>query len=433
MTKYIKTPFSVVDEIMAFADSPQYPTNVHIEAKAPGRLDAEKMWAAVHAALDVHPLARARKLPPEPRDKQLFWEITPTPGHDPFLVVEAGDEAGVSRARNQLLSLQVPLHESPPLRVWLVRCDSGDHLILNVHHAVADGIGTLRFLRSILRAYNDQPDETADVDPLEARDLEQLYSASNLEAQARRLTSFVSSMRAQMIEHTPISAGDGLDSTGYGCFHLTLEAEEVEALNPKKYSAGTYNDLLVAAMHRTVESWNEGQGNDSDVLKVTSPVNLRPKEWWFEVFGNFAMAFATHTTPGDRTDPEQLMEKVTGQSRIAKEKGFAEAMLVGLGMNTKLPVWAKDLMFRNSGEKAPIGITLTNAGRIGEELSFGDDGDAIEVWMSPPAAMPDGLGLGITSYNGKIHLAFRHCYELFDDDSVAEFAELYRETLHWLG
>jgi len=107
---------------------------------------------------------------------------------------------------------------------------------LNVHHAAADGIGTLRFLRSILRAYNDQPDKTADIDALEARDLDQLYSASNLEEQTRRLTSFVSSMRAQMIEHSPIAASDGLDCTGCGCFHLTLEADEVAALNPKKYT-----------------------------------------------------------------------------------------------------------------------------------------------------------------------------------------------------
>jgi NRPS condensation-like uncharacterized protein len=427
------TPFSVVDEIMGFADSPQYPVSVHIEVKAPGQLNAEKMQAAVHAALDMHPLARARKLPPKPRDKQLFWEITPTPGSDPFLVIEGGSEAGVSRARNQLLSLQVPLHDSPPLRVWLVRCDSGDHLILNVHHAAADGIGTLRFLRSILHAYNDQPDETADVDALEVRDLHQLYSASNLVAQTRRLKSFASSMQAQMKENTPISANDGLDSTGYGCFHLTLEAEDVATLNPKKHTAGTFNDLLVAAMHAAVEIWNERQGDDSDILKVTSPVNLRPKEWWFEVFGNFAMAFATHTTPVDRESPAQLMTTITDQSRVAKEKGFAEAMLVGLGMNTKLPVWVKNLMFSNPGEKAPVGITLTNAGRIGEELSFGDDGEAVEVWMSPPAAMPDGLGLGITNYNGKIHLAFRHCYELLSDDSVADFAELYRETLDWLS
>ena len=131
----IQTPFSPIDEILELTDTAQYPVNVHIEAKAAGTLDATRMRAAVHSALDKHPLARARKIRAKQSDKQSHWEITDAPGIDPFLVVEAGTEAGVSRARNQLLSTQVTLHESPPLRVWLVRCESGDHLILNVSHA----------------------------------------------------------------------------------------------------------------------------------------------------------------------------------------------------------------------------------------------------------------------------------------------------------
>ena len=60
----IQTPFSAVDEALDLADTPHYPVNVHIEVKAAGRLDAEKMRAALQAALLKHPLARARKLPP---------------------------------------------------------------------------------------------------------------------------------------------------------------------------------------------------------------------------------------------------------------------------------------------------------------------------------------------------------------------------------
>jgi hypothetical protein len=60
----VQTPFSPIDELLELTDNPRYPVNVHIEAKAPGTLDAERMHAAVHTALDVHPLARARKIPP---------------------------------------------------------------------------------------------------------------------------------------------------------------------------------------------------------------------------------------------------------------------------------------------------------------------------------------------------------------------------------
>ena len=132
-------------------------------------------------------------------------------------------------------------------------------------------------------------------------------------------------------------------------------------------------------------------------------------------------------------DPEALMLSVVEQSRIAKEQGFAEAMLLGLGLGSRLPVWMKNLMFQGPGETRATSATLTNAGRISEALSFGEQGDALEVWMSPPAVMPDGLGLGVASYNGRIHLAFRHSYELLDDDAAAEFAELFHESLRWLS
>jgi NRPS condensation-like uncharacterized protein len=429
----IQTPFSAVDEALDLADSAHYPVNVHIEAKAGGHLDAEKLRAAVQSAMQTHPLARAFKVPPEPKDKVVYWEVSETTGVDPFLVVEGGDGAGVDRARSQLLSIQVPLHEAPPLRVWLVRCDSGDHVILNVHHAAADGIGTLRFLRSILRAYNNEEDQTGDVDALDARDLDQYYGASSRTEKSKRLMSFLSAMRRQMAEHTGVSKCGAIQRSGYGCYHLTLDAEEVAELNPKEHVEATFNDLLVGALHRTVEDWNDSQEDGTELVRIMSPVNLRPKEWWFEVFGNFAVSFATNSRQRDRKSPERLMAAITDQSRVAKEKGFAESLLLGLSVNSRLPAWAKDLLFQNAGEKGAASAILTNAGRIGEALSFGDDGDAAEVWISPPAPMPDGLGIGVTNYNGRIHLSFRHSYELLSDEAVADFAELYRESLHWLS
>jgi NRPS condensation-like uncharacterized protein len=96
-------------------------------------------------------------------------------------------------------------------------------------------------------------------------------------------------------------------------------------------------------------------------------------------------------------------------------------------------VWVKNLMFQGSNTTHTASATLTNAGRISEEIGFGDEGDSLEVWMSPPAVMPDGIGLGVTNYNGKIHLSFRHSYELLDDAAMGEFAELFHQSLVWLS
>jgi len=191
--------------------------------------------------------------------------------------------------------------------------------------------------------------------------------------------------------------------------------------------------LLVAAMHRTVQVWNDERDAASALVRVTSPVNLRPRDWWYEVFGNFAMSFATNTEPRQRKQPRTLMKAVLEQSNVAKEEGFAQSALLGLGLGSKLPFWAKNLMFQNPGGSSVTSAALTNAGRIGEPLVFGKLGQATEVWMSPPAVMPDGLGLGVTSYNGNMHLSFRHCYELLDDDAAQAFAELFHDSLRWLS
>lgn len=430
---YQKTPFSPIDEILDLTDSDAYPVNVHIEVRAPDSIDAARMRDAVAAAIEIHPLARARRLPPAAGDKQLFWEVHDSAGIDPLQVFEAGDDESVARVRSQFLSTRVPLHESPPLRVALVRSDDGDHLILNVSHAAADGIGTLRFLRSVLRAYSGEKDETGLIEPLTARDIESLCAPTTQEAKLKRFKTYAASMKSQLPAPTNVATVSDTDSISYGCLHYTVTVDDMAELDPKRHVQGTFNDLLVAAMHRTVQVWNDQQDTETALVRVTSPVNLRPKDWWFEVFGNFAMSFATNTDARQREEPDKLMLAVLEQSRIAKEEGFAESMLLGLGLGSKLPFWAKNLMFQNPGGSSVTSAALTNAGRISEPLVFGEMGEATEVWMSPPAVMPDGLGLGITSYNGNMHLSFRHCYELLDDAGAQAFAQLFHEQLRWLS
>jgi NRPS condensation-like uncharacterized protein len=431
---YIKTPFSPIDEILALTDSDAYPVNVHIEARAPGTIDAACMREAVAAAIAIHPLARARRLPPAAGDKQIFWEVHDAAGIDPLQVFEAGDDESVDRVRSQFLSARVPLHESPPLRIALVRRAGGDHLILNVNHAAADGIGTLRFLRSVLRAYSGEADDTGAADPLTARDVESLYAPTTRADKLRRFKTYAASLKTHLPAPTSVAVVSETDRIAYGCLHYTLSAEDVAELNPKRHINGTFNDLLVAAMHRTVQVWNDQQDTESALVRVTSPVNLRPKDWWYEVFGNFAMSFATNTEPRQREEPDELMKAVLEQSNLAKEEGFAQSMLLGLGLSSKLPFWAKNLMFQNPGGSSSVtSAALTNAGRISEPLVFGELGEATEVWMSPPAVMPDGIGLGVTSYNGNMHLSFRHCYELLDDAGAQAFAELFHESLRWLS
>ncbi len=54
------TGFNIVDYPMFNLDRPQESMSVHIEVRASGRIDAEKLCRAIWRATETHPMARAR-------------------------------------------------------------------------------------------------------------------------------------------------------------------------------------------------------------------------------------------------------------------------------------------------------------------------------------------------------------------------------------
>ena len=140
------TPVTLLDDHFIHSDSARHPMSVHIEIRVSGRIDAGRLRSAVGSAIALHPMARARLGPTDLTSKTLNWEITPEPEFDPLTVVAADTHEELQYAREQLVSVRVPLEASPPFRVYLVRYPGGDYLILNVNHAAGDGIGTVRLM-----------------------------------------------------------------------------------------------------------------------------------------------------------------------------------------------------------------------------------------------------------------------------------------------
>ena len=64
---------------------------------------------------------------------------------------------------------------------------------------------------------------------------------------------------------------------------------------------------------------------------------------------------------------------------------------------------------------------------------MGDAGDVIKFWFSPPMFGSDGLGMGASGYQGALHVCFRYEHTLMSADAISDFADLYRESLHWLS
>ncbi|HET9444063.1 MAG TPA: hypothetical protein VFO65_12115, partial [Acidimicrobiales bacterium] len=92
-------PFNVVDEVVHLLDTPSEPWSIELELEVTGRLDDDRLRAAVGAALQHHPMARARMVPARRVDRRYRWEISERPDLDPLGVLECGDDDGVDAAR----------------------------------------------------------------------------------------------------------------------------------------------------------------------------------------------------------------------------------------------------------------------------------------------------------------------------------------------
>src|SRR5205809_7579416 len=172
----MRVAFNVIDETIWFIDRPHEPWTVQAEVRAAGRLDDERLRLAVRSALARHPMARARQAPWRFWQTGFTWEITEDAQVDALSIVDCPDDAALARVRSDLYGRPVPLMTSPPLRVRLAHHPAGDLILLGVNHAASDGLGTLRLLASIVRAYAGAPDPAPDLDPLPVRHLRAPFS-----------------------------------------------------------------------------------------------------------------------------------------------------------------------------------------------------------------------------------------------------------------
>jgi NRPS condensation-like uncharacterized protein len=430
----VRVPFNVVDETIRVLDRPDEPWTIQVEAWTARPLDADRVRAAVRAAIGRHPMARARQAPWGPAQWTLAWEIPDEPDLDPLGVVAAGDDEALSEARARLYGRAIPLDESPPLRAWLVRHPGGDGILLSVSHAAADGLGSLRMLASIVRAYGGARDPVPDVDPLAVRELQALFAARGLVERGRAVAGFLAELgrgKARVAPH------GGSPCDGYGFHHERLTVDETAALDSGRPRGATVNDHLVAALHLTIGEWNAEHRGPSGRFGVMVPVNLRPPERRHEIVGNFSSFVSVVTTPADRTEPARALAAVRAQTRRIRQGDGREALIDFLTGVVRPPAWLRQLLavsLRPGIERGLDTAVLSNLGRLDDPPAFGSGvGDATAVWFSPPAPLPLGLSIGAVTTAHRLHLVFRYRHALLGPAAAGRFASSYRAALRRLA
>jgi NRPS condensation-like uncharacterized protein len=434
-----RAQLNILDELYLHLDREDEPWSVHLEVQAEGRIDADRLADAIRRAAELHPVARARLSDSSATDRRYHWEIADELAEAPLEVVECSDGAEVERARERALGAVPSLDDAPPFALTLIQRPSGDSLILNIHHAAGDGIGALRLMGSILRAYAGEDDPVPDVDPIEARDIGKIVSTSLADrlSRGRALVEHMARFATPPARVAPDGGVDEPDGPAYGFELIRLSAEEANAAMELRRDGATMNDVLIGALGVAIRRWNEQHEGDGGRIALMMPVNLRPKEWRFDVIANFASYVTVHLAEDEQDELEAAIAATADRTRRIKDEGVAGLIVDLLQVPTALPTGIKQRLQQLiplTGDMVVDTAVLSNLGRLEGVPHLGDEAGAIRaVWFSPPGRMPLGASFGVATLGEELFITLRYRHALLAPTAAAEFGRLYRDLLTGAG
>lgn len=411
--------------------------SVQVEVRVSGRIDDDRLRAAIRYATEKHPIARARIQPFGEGAVRYFWDIPDQIDHLPLTVFEATRDSEVAAARSRLQSIQVPLSLSPAFLAYLVHHPKGDWLMLNVNHTMGDGLSTFRIIQSIVRHYAGDPDPVPDLDPLSVRDLKKLAGSKTFTQRLERIKLLVEHLDKARNAPTRV-AGKGVEVKnpdtvpGYGFELLAFSSQETRQFMARRVKPATVNDMLLAGLALAIKQWNARNGGKTGRTAIMMPVNLRPEAWWFEVVSNFSSYVSVSLLPAEQTDFNATTQAVCKQTAEYKEAGAAGVLIDLLEVPRLFPAILKARLrelFPLFGAKLMETTVLSNLGRLATSPSMGEAGRITDLYFTPPAPMPAGVSVGAASMEDRMFLTVRYRLAHFDAKAAREFGALYREVL----
>jgi NRPS condensation-like uncharacterized protein len=425
----VSLPLTMLDESLLLLQQTRATWNVQLELGTEGHLEEDRLRQAVLTSCRRHPLARARLARSPQGETSYQWDIVDEVDLDPLRVFDCPDAAALDRLRAQLYTPGIDLSVSPGFRVVLACRPEGDLVLLCASHIVADGVGVVRLMQSIVRAYRGQPDPPDPLPLAQARDLSSfLAPQSKGERWARQLEG-LRRVREALDPPSRIAVVGGTKRDGFGFAFRTLELGEATAPALVQRPAGTtINDVLVAALHLTVQSWNTKHEAPAGRIGVMMPVNVRPADRLWEVVSNLTSMVSISTVPNDRVNLAAATAAVAEQTDKIRRNNRAYGLYDLLAATSKAPLAVKRAVPRLihlAGDRFVDTAMLSNLGRIPEPPSFppAPAGQPTQLWFSPPCDPSCRVSIGVATSGKRLALVARYRHEQFDAAAAEEFID----------
>ncbi|MBT2489912.1 condensation protein [Streptomyces sp. ISL-96] len=445
----VRIPFPATDEVSRHCVSDDEPETVHIEVHLPGRLDPARLRTAFRRALLMHPRVLMREVPGRRHRQSFVWELTGEPDSDPVSFARPGPDA-LGRARARALTECPSLALSPPMRLEVIEVDGGTAagelpeagvpgatrsvLLLTMHHTALDAGSGLRVLATTAEQYGGSAALPV-AGPVRPDPSRPAATGGTGRVVCARPVRIAPDSRPEPVRTR--AAGNGM-----------LQAEL--PVPPRVGRSGglapwTVNDQLLVAASLMVGRWNVSQGRPAGPVRITMPVDDRPRGREMPM-GNGTRLLEVAMTSEDPRDPDLLLGERPDPAAVARllrttarrTRALKSVHGAPLGPGTSLltapflPVGIRGTLTRGARRAAaPWTSTLlvTNIGRIPYALDFGEAGRANAVWFSAPARMPRGLSVAAASTGGRLHVTLRWSRALLGDASGAYLTGLFEQAL----
>jgi NRPS condensation-like uncharacterized protein len=420
----------MLDEALLLLQEARSSWNVQFELGVDHHLDEAAFRQAVWSCCQRHPLARARLALARNGKTSYQWNFVDEMDRDPVRVVDCPDDAALDRLRAELYTPPIALDTSPGLRVALARRPGGDLVLLSVSHIVADGVGALRLMQTIARAYLLEPDSPDPLPLAQARDLGSFLAPKTRSERWARQMEGLRRFREALDAPSRIAVVGGSDRDDFGFVFRTLDLGETTTPGLVQRAPGTtVNDVLLAALHLTVQAWNSQRGVPTGRIGVMMPVNVRPAHRLWDVVSNLTSNVTVSTAPDDRVDLATATAAMTEQTHQMRRQDRAYGLHDLLEVIKKAPLPVKRAVPRLlplTSDRFVDTAMLSNLGRIPEPPTLGGSPGSgpPELWFSPPCDRACSVAIGVATSGQRLSLVARYRYDQFDAAAAEEFTDL---------
>jgi NRPS condensation-like uncharacterized protein len=396
-----------------------------------GRLDESRLKRALRVLLDAEPVLGCRfaadVVPP-------VWQRLEDLDALPLLDVrESDDPVAVAAA---FVAERFDHRVDPQVLAMLVRGPSADLLAVKVQHAAVDGGAlkeTLYLTAEIYRVLGEQSGWTPvpNVDGVR-RPMAEAGLLERLLALPKSVLSF------------PPSEWGPVDRGGKGAGRYVSATVEPDVFGPAialgRSAGATVNDVILAAMYRTLYRLRDARPGSKTPLQITCDLRRHLPPGTKTAFSNISGTWSIDVSPGEDEVFEDTLARVGEATRAWKRAGAGRSLALAIPIPTALMRRQGLSMIRKmmgkvaGGDAYPdFAAGLTNIGVIDDmRLDFGAPVQVKDAWLLGPVS-PTVLILTASTYRDRLHLELGTEFASMGDWPVSDVVEgTAREIEAWV-